>query len=98
MKVTCPMCGEPGYLTKVKVHGNYYMRVEHVENGKRRVCYLGKDVESLRQYIESVLGSSNAQKIIRYAGGDHKIAGILRPRLERLCPQPRCTFVEIFGG
>ena len=98
MKITCPRCGEPGYLTKVKVYGKHYMRVEHVEGGKRRVCYLGRDAGALRQHIESVLGSSSAEKIIRYAGGDYKIAGILRPRLERLCPQPRCTFVEVFGG
>jgi hypothetical protein len=32
-----------GYLTRVKVRGHYYVRVEHVEGGKRRVCYLGRD-------------------------------------------------------
>jgi len=31
-------------------------------------------------------------------GGDFHIAELLRPRLERLCPRPRCTFVEVFGG
>jgi len=97
MKVTCPRCGELGYLTKVKVYGNYYMRVEHVENGKRRVCYLGRDAESLRQYIESALGGHVSNKIIRYAGADFRIASILRPRLEALCPH-KCTFVEVFGG
>jgi DNA adenine methylase len=97
MKVTCPRCGQPGYLTRVKVYGKYYMRVEHVENGKKRICYLGRDAEALRQYIESALGSGNAYKVIRFAGGDYKIADILRPRLERLCPK-RCTFVEVFGG
>ena len=98
MKVTCPRCGEPGYLTRVKVGGRYYMRMEHVENGKKRVCYLGRDTESLRQYIESGLGLDYGFKIMRFAGGDYKIASVLRPRLERLCPQPRCTFVEVFGG
>jgi len=98
MKVTCPRCGQQGYLTKVKVYGKYYMRVEHVKNGKKRVCYLGRDAESLRQYIESGLGLDYGFKIMRVAGGDYKIASVLRPRLERLCPQPRCTFVEVFGG
>ena len=97
MKITCPRCGEPGYLTRVKVYGKYYMRVEHVENGKRRVCYLGRDAEALRQYIESALGPSNAQKIIHFAGGDFHIADLLLPRLVRLCPS-KCTFVEVFGG
>jgi len=98
MKITCPRCGQPGYLTKVKVYGKYYMRVEHVENGKKRVCYLGRDAEALRRYIESALGSSNAHKVIRFAGGDFYVADVIRPRLESLCPQPRCTFVEVFGG
>jgi len=98
MKVTCPRCGQPGYLTKVKVYGKYYMRVEHVENGKKRVCYLGRDAEALRQYIESTLVGHVSNKFLRFAGGDYKIASVLRPRLERLCPQPRCTFVEVFGG
>jgi len=98
MKVTCPRCGEPGYLTKVKVYGNYYMRVEHYSGGKRRVCYLGRDVSELRRQLEEAIGGNSAAKILHFPGGDHKIAGILRPRLERLCPKPKCTFVEIFGG
>jgi DNA adenine methylase len=98
MKITCPRCGEVGYLVRVKVGRNYYVRVEHVENGKRRICYLGRDVESLRRYIESVFGSvPNSPKIIPYAGGDFYVADLLLPRLESLCPD-KCTFVEVFGG
>jgi DNA adenine methylase len=96
-KVTCPRCGEVGYLTKAKVRGNYYARVEHVEKGKRRVCYLGRDAESLRLYIETVMGGASSEKIIPYTGGDFYIADLLLPRLESLCPD-KCTFVEVFGG
>jgi len=98
-KVTCPRCGQPGYLTRVKVYDNYYMRVEHWENGKRRVCYVGKDVNELRRQLEEVVGSrGGGVKILRMSGGDYKIAVVLLPRLERLCPRPRCTLVEVFGG
>ena len=98
MKVTCPKCGKSGYLTRVKVRNKYYMRVEHVENGKRRVCYLGRDVSDLRQHLERALGVGNSRKIVGFPGGDYYVADILRPRLETLCPQPKCTFVEVFGG
>jgi len=55
-KVVCPKCGRPGYLVRVKVRNSYYMRVEHWENEKRRVCYLGKDVSELRRQLEGVIG------------------------------------------
>jgi len=97
VKVVCPKCGMPGYFVRVKVRNNYYMRVEHWENGKRRVCYLGKDVNELRRQLEEVIGGSVA-KILRFPGGDYKIADVLLPRLERLCTRPRCTLVEVFGG
>jgi len=97
VKVECPRCGRPGYLTKVKVRGIHYMRVEHVENGSRRVCYLGRDPGDLRRYIVAAMGTGNSHKVIRYAGGDFRIADLLHPRLEALCPS-KCTFVEVFGG
>jgi DNA adenine methylase len=97
-KVVCPRCGQGGYLTRVKVYNNYYMRVEHHENGKRRVCYLGKDVNELRRMLEEAIGGVGGAKILRLPGGDYKIADVLLPRLERLCVKPRCTFVEVFGG
>jgi len=98
-KVTCPRCGQPGYLTRVKVYNNYYMRVEHWENGKRRVCYVGKDVHELRRQLEEVVGGSGGGvKMLVMAGGDFHIADLLHPRLERLCARPRCTLVEVFGG
>jgi DNA adenine methylase len=96
-KVVCPKCGGPGYLVRVKVRGNYYMRVEHWENEKRRVCYMGKDVSELRRWVEGVVGRGGA-KILRMPGGDYHIADLLLPRLERLCVRPRCTLVEVFGG
>jgi len=96
-KVVCPKCGRPGYLVRVKVHNSYYMRVEHWENEKRYVCYLGKDVNELRRQLEEVIGRGGA-KVLRMPGGDYKIADVLLPRLERLCPRPRCTLVEVFGG
>jgi DNA adenine methylase len=97
MKIACPRCGEQGYLTSVNVRGNYYLRVEHVVGGKKRVCYLGRDVDGLRRYIEEVLPAAG-HKIIRFPGGDYHIADLLLPRLERLCQRPKCTFVEVFGG
>jgi len=98
-KVACPRCGQLGSLTRVKVYGKYYMRVEHWENGRKRVCYLGKDVNELRRMLEEVVGGrGGGAKILRMPGGDYKIADVLLPRLERLCPRPRCTFVEVFGG
>jgi DNA adenine methylase len=96
-KVTCPRCGQPGYLTRVKVYNKYYMRVEHWENGKKRVCYIGRDVQELRRMLEEVIGGGRA-KILNMPGGDYHIADLLLPRLERLCPRPRCTLVEVFGG
>ena len=102
MKVTCPICGEPGYLTKVKVGNHYYMRVEHVKrvNGKneKRICYLGKDTSELRQQLEQTIGNKYAYKPLRIPGGDFWIASILLPRIEGLCTTPKCTFVEVFGG
>jgi DNA adenine methylase len=98
-KVVCPRCGQVGYLTRVKVHNNYYMRVEHWTDGKKHVCYLGKDVAELRRQLEEVVGRGvGGAKVLRLPGGDYKIADVLLPRLEALCPQPRCTFVEVFGG
>jgi len=97
-KVTCPRCGQTGYITRTKVYGKYYMRVEHWENGKKRVCYLGKDVSELRRMLAEAIGSENAAKILKMPGGDYKIAGVLLPKLGRLCPKPKCTFVEVFGG
>jgi DNA adenine methylase len=99
VKVTCPRCGQLGYLTRVKVYNSYYMRVEHWENGKKRVCYLGKDVNRLRHMLEEVIGGSGGGvKILKMPGGDYHIADLLLPRLERLCPKPKCTLVEVFGG
>jgi DNA adenine methylase len=97
VKVVCPKCGETGCLTRVKVNKNYYMRVEHWENGKRRVCYMGKDVTELRRWLEEEVGRGGA-KILRLPGGDYHIANLLLPRLEQLCQKPRCTLVEVFGG
>ncbi|MFZ8809586.1 MAG: DNA adenine methylase [Pyrobaculum sp.] len=97
MKVACPRCGEPGYMTRVKVHDNYYMRIEHWTNGRKRVCYLGRDVREIRDVLSEIIGGGS-NKIIRFPGGDFYIADLLLPRLERLCPKPKCTFVEVFGG
>jgi len=99
MKVTCPRCGEPGYMTRVKVYDKYYVRVEHVKRGeKKRICYLGKDPTELRQLIETHLGGRVADKILIYAGGDFPLKEILLPRIESLCPKSKCVFVEVFGG
>ena len=97
MKVTCPRCGEPGYMTRVKVYNNYYMRIEHWTNGRKRICYLGRDVREIRDVLSEIIGGGS-NKIIRFPGGDFYIADLLLPRLERLCPKPKCTFVEVFGG
>jgi len=102
MKVTCPVCGEPGYLTRVKVNGRYYMRVEHItlKDGMREryVHYVGKDTSELKQYLEKVIGNEHARKVLRLPGGDFRIADVLLPRIEKLCTFKRCTFVEVFGG
>jgi len=102
MKVTCPICGEPGYLTKVKVGNHYYMRVEHVKrvNGKneKRICYLGKDTSEFASMINEIIGNDSSRKILRFPGGDYFIAGKLLPRIEKLCMYNKCTFVEVFGG
>ncbi len=99
MKVVCPRCGVAGYLTRVKVRGRYYVRVQHVENGRKRTCHLGRDLSGLREVLEQVLGPGSANaKIVQMPGGDFHIADLLLPRLERLCPRPKCTFVEVFGG
>jgi DNA adenine methylase len=102
MKITCPICNEPGYLVRYKSGEHYYLRVEHVKrvNGKneKRICYLGKDTSVLRQELEEVIGSDSARKPLRMPGGDFFIADILQPRIEGLCTTPKCTFVEVFGG
>ena len=107
MKVTCPICGEPGYLTRVKVGKYYYLRVEHVKhvNGKneKRVCYLGKDTSELASVIDEIMGNgssrnNSSRKILWFPGGDYYIADILLPRIEKLCVYDKCTFVEVFGG
>jgi len=101
-KITCPVCGEPGYIAKVR-HGNHvYIYVDHFvrENGRvvRHKHYLGKDTSVLRQELEQVIGSKVAKKILSYLGGDYYIADILLPRIEGLCTFRWCTFVEVFGG
>jgi DNA adenine methylase len=102
MKVTCPICGEPGYLTRVKVNGHYYMRIEHItyKDGKRekRVHYIGRDINELKQRLEELFGNKNTYKMLRFAGGDFRIAAILLPRIEKLCTFKKCTLVEVFGG
>ena len=97
MKVVCPRCGQLGYLNRVKVNKNYYMRVEHYKDGKKRVCYMGKDVSELRLMLEGVVGGGGA-KILKMPGGDYHTADLLLPRLEQLCTRPKCTLVEVFGG
>jgi len=102
MKVTCPICGEPGYLTRVKVNGHYYTRVEHItyKDGKRekQVHYVGKDINELKQLIEKTFGNRYVHKMIHFPGGDYRIINILLPRIEKLCTFKKCTFVEVFGG
>jgi len=102
MKVTCPICGEPGYLTRVKVGRYYYMRVEHVRrvNGKneKRICYLGKDTSELANMIDEIMGNGSTRKMLWFPGGDSRIADMLLPRIEKLCMSDKCTFVEVFGG
>jgi DNA adenine methylase len=58
---------------------------------------MGKDVSELRRWVEEVVGKGGA-KILRMPGGDYHIADLLLPRLSQLCPKPRCTLVEVFGG
>jgi len=101
-KIICPVCGEPGYIAKVR-HGNHvYIYVDHFvrENGRvvRHKHYLGRDTSVLRQQLEEVIGNKYARKPLRLAGGDFFIADILQPRIESLCTTPKCTFVEVFGG
>jgi DNA adenine methylase len=99
MKVVCPRCGAVGYLTRVKIRNRYYVRVQHVESGRKRTCHLGRDLSELREVLEQVLGPGSANvKIVQIPGGDFHIAELLRLRLERLCVKPRCAFVEVFGG
>ena len=102
MKVTCPICGEPGYLTRVKVNGHYYTRVEHItyKDGKRekRIHYIGRDINELKQRLEELFGNKNTYKMMRFVGGDFRIASILLPRIEKLCTFKKCTLVEVFGG
>ena len=108
MKVTCPRCGEPGYLTRVRVGKYYYLRVDHMKyvNGRivKRVCYLGKDTSELAGVIDEIMGdgssrNNSSRKILWFPGGDYYIAeDILLPRIERLCRYDKCTFVEVFGG
>jgi len=108
MKVTCPRCGEPGYLVKYKSGEHYYMRVDHMKytNGKfiRHVCYLGKDTSGLASMIDEIMGNgssrnNSSRKMLWFPGGDYYIAeDILLPRIEKLCVYDKCTFVEVFGG
>jgi DNA adenine methylase len=96
-KATCPRCGQSGYLVRVKVHNKYYLRVEHWTDDRRRVCYLGRDVSEMRHMLMEVIDNKDAVKILKLPGGDYRIADLLLPRLESLCPD-KCTFVEVFGG
>jgi DNA adenine methylase len=107
MKVTCPRCGEPGYLVRFGVGKYYYLRVDHMKyvDGKivRRVCYLGKDTSELASVIDEIMGNgssrnNSSRKMLWFPGGDYYIADILLPRIEGLCTTPKCTFVEVFGG
>jgi len=106
MKITCPICGEPGYLVRYRSGRYYYMRVEHVKrvNGRveKRVCYLGKDTNELASMIDEILGIDSSRhasrKILWFPGGDYHTLDILLPRIEKLCPYDKCTFVEVFGG
>jgi DNA adenine methylase len=106
MKITCPICGEPGYLTRVRVGKHYYMRVEHITriNGKntKRICYLGKDTTELVSMINEIMNNNSSRsppkKMLWFPGGDYFIADILLPRIEKLCAFDKCTLVEVFGG
>ena len=102
VKVVCPVCGELGYLMRVKINNQYYLYVYHYNrvDGKTkwRKHYLGKETSELRQQLEEVIGNKYARKPLRLAGGDFFIADILQPRIEGLCTTPKCTFVEVFGG
>jgi DNA adenine methylase len=108
MKITCPICNEPGYLVRYKSGEHYYMRVDHMKyvDGKivRRVCYLGKDTSMLASMVDEIMGNgssrnNSSRKILWFPGGDYYIAeDILLPRIEKLCVYDKCTFVEVFGG
>jgi len=102
VKVVCPVCGEYGYLKRVKINNQFYLYVDHYKrvNGKSvwHRHYVGKDTSVLRQELEEVIGNKHARKPVRLVGGDFFIADILQPRIEGLCTTPKCTFVEVFGG
>ena len=65
MKVTCPECGQPGYLERHHRQGNTYLYVAHPyyvldENGRKKLklkkCYLG--VEDYYKHVSMKLGLS----------------------------------------
>jgi hypothetical protein len=70
VKVVCPRCGAPGYLARVRARGRYYLRVRHVESGRVRTCYLGRDLSEFREVLERVLGPGSASiKMVQMPGG-----------------------------
>lgn len=41
-RVICPVCGEPGYLSRNRVKGHVYLRVVHYDGVGNRTCHLGR--------------------------------------------------------
>jgi len=63
-RITCPRCGKEGVLERYTSQGKVYLRVRHVEGGKRRLCYLGPE-KPLRKRSASPAASSEEAARLR---------------------------------
>jgi hypothetical protein len=64
-RITCPRCGKEGALERYTSQGKVYLRVRHVEGGKRRLCYLGPEKPLRRRGVTAppAASSEEAEKL-----------------------------------
>ena len=62
-RITCPRCGKEGVLERYTSQGKVYLRVRHMEGGKRRLCYLGPEKPLRRRSAPPATSSEEVEKL-----------------------------------
>jgi len=60
-RITCPRCGKEGVLERYTSQGKVYLRVRHMEGGKRRLCYLGPEKPLRRRGVTAPPAASSEE-------------------------------------
>jgi hypothetical protein len=62
-RITCPRCGKEGVLERYTSQGKVYLRVRHMEGGKRRLCYLGPEKPLRKRSVPPAASSEEVERL-----------------------------------